>query len=44
MTKEAAGKGPAVITLVGHTEKPAVSVNGVTYAGKKSADHSAERR
>lgn len=44
MTKEAAGKGPAVSMLVRHAGKPAVSVNDVTYAGKKSADHSAGRR
>ncbi len=38
MTKGAAQKGPEVIMLIRHAEKPADGVNGVTYAGKKSAE------
>lgn len=38
MTKEATGKGPAMIILIRHAEKQADGVNGITYAGKKSAE------
>lgn len=38
MTKKAAEAGPEVIMLVRHAEKPADGVNGITYAGKKSAE------